>query len=838
MKEARHTAAQAIGKVGALDLGVKQWPELLPALKAGVQPTSPAGTKQATLEALGYVCEELDPSALEQVQVNEVLTAVVAGMRGNEDAATRVVATKALDNALNFAAKNFETEVERTYLMTVLCEGAHASEEQARGTSSAPPVLAASAPQLSLLPLLRWRLPASLRRHTHCCCGSVIVAAVISLHCSRILLLMQVREACMECLADVAFLYYPVLGQYVKTVFEITQRAFSGPLASEKVAIHALDFWANVCEHEAGEEPDGITNFGFALSAAPALVPLLLTALPTKVASEDELEDDTWDVSRAAGLCLQVLCRTCGNMVVDAVLPFVQLHVTGADWRAREAAVTAFGALVDGPSDDRIRPVAAAALNSLLTLLKDPSLPVRRSTAHCLGTVFEALHMPADPDALPPVVPADTLPAVLSALVHAVAQDDPSVADSAIWAVTQLVDGYSPMAAEHPTQATPLSPFFTNLVQALLQAAERPDAVKLRGDAYDALCETLNCGTAAEGQVMLQLIPHLLAKLAQTWEGAQQAQLSGAALEAQAEMQGHLCGCLMVITARLSKLGPPHSEALTAQADHLMGAYLRVFGCRDATVHGEALLAVGALVDALGRGFLKYMPALSPILDLALKNTAEASVCANGVMLVGDLCRELETDILPYADNIMLLLLTALSSNDVSRAVKPHIISAFGDMALAVGPAFERFFVHVSAMLAQAAAHTAGQARQAIAQDDDDLRDYNNQLRAAILEAYTGIFQGMAGDPAKAAQLLRPTAPAVAEFVAICAADGTADDAVLCAAVGVLGDLAGLEGIAQQVVHHHQLQALISQCLPSDSDAVRDAADFAHTALQAAVHKQ
>ena len=154
MKEARHTAAQAIGKVGALDLGVKQWPELLPALKAGVQPTSPAGTKQATLEALGYVCEELDPSALEQVQVNEVLTAVVAGMRGNEDAATRVVATKALDNALNFAAKNFETEVERTYLMTVLCEGAHASEEQARGTASAPPVLAASAPQLSLLPPL------------------------------------------------------------------------------------------------------------------------------------------------------------------------------------------------------------------------------------------------------------------------------------------------------------------------------------------------------------------------------------------------------------------------------------------------------------------------------------------------------------------------------------------------------------------------------------------------------------------------------------------------------------------------------------------------------------
>jgi hypothetical protein len=181
VKEARHTAAQAIGKVGALDLGVKQWPELLPALKAGVQPASPAGTKQATLEALGYVCEELDPSALEQVQVNEVLTAVVAGMRANEDAATRVVATKALDNALNFAAKNFETEVERTYLMTVLCEGAHASEEQARGRGSAHPDLAESAPQLSLLP----RFPRGACLHPCAATRTAAAAALSSRHSSH-----------------------------------------------------------------------------------------------------------------------------------------------------------------------------------------------------------------------------------------------------------------------------------------------------------------------------------------------------------------------------------------------------------------------------------------------------------------------------------------------------------------------------------------------------------------------------------------------------------------------------------------------------------------------------
>ena len=644
----------------------------------------------------------------------------------------------------------------------------------------------------------------------------------------------------MECLADVAAQYYRFLEQYIKVVFDITQRAFTGEFASEKVAIHALDFWANVCEHEAvyGDEPAPETK-KFALAAAPALVPLLLAALPTKVASEEDMEEDSWDVSRAAGLCLQELCRTCGDVVLDAVLPFVQQHVAAPDWRAREAAVTAFGALVDGPSDERIRPVAAHALTSLLSLLKDPSLPVRRSTAYCLGTVFESLHAPDNPDAVPAIVPSEQLSNVLGALVHAVVQDDTSVADSAIWAVTQLVNGYADIARDsEPGAGTPLSPYFANLVQALLQTAERPDAVKLRGDAYDALCDTLNCGSSLEAPLMQQLIPHLLTKLASTWELAPpQHQLSAAGLEAQAEMQGHLCGCLMVITTRLSKCGAPHSDALALQADALMTAYLRVFACRDATVHGEALLAVGALVDALGKNFHKYMPALFPVLELALKNTAEASVCANGVMLVGDLCRELEGDIMPWADNIMLLLLTALSSNDVSRLVKPHIISAFGDMALAVGPSFDRFLGHVHNMLAGAATHTAIQAKLAADSGDEDLRDYNNQLRAAILEAYTGIFQGMSSDPQKAATLLKPTALQVAEFVAMCHADGTADDAVLAAAVGVLGDLSTLSGVAAQLIHHQQLQRLLNECLYHDNDAVKDAAEFAQRALLAGSQK-
>jgi len=497
-----------VGKCGALDLARREWAELIPTLQQNVS-TSTAGVKQASLEALGYVCEDLDPTALEQAAVNVVLTAVVAGMSPNEEAATRVVAASALGNALEFAKKNFELDAERDYLMQQLSLGVQAEEA-------------------------------------------------------------TVRAACMECLAAIASLYYPFLPSYMPGVFQLTSAALEASLAKrddelESVATKALDFWANVCEHEIEAEERDEPHGRYAAAVAEPLVPLLLRALPSRCDAEEELDEETWDLSRAAGLCLQVLARAVGDGVLKSVLPFVQGHVGAADWRSREAGVTAFSALLDGPTQNEIMPVAQGALASLLGLLKDPSLPVRRAAAYCLGIMFETLHYPFEPDQPQLVQPGEALSAVLNALTGTLAADDVSVADSAIWALDKLVQGYGDLAEQvgaECAEGTPLSPFFAPLVQALVAASERPDAVKLRLDAYDALCDTLTAACAPEGPLLAQLVPHLLGRLAATWEGASQL-MSAEAVEAQAELQGLLCGVLMVITSRLDKMGGVHKAALT-----------------------------------------------------------------------------------------------------------------------------------------------------------------------------------------------------------------------------------------------------------------------------------
>jgi importin subunit beta-1 len=432
---------------------------------------------------------------------------------------------------------------------------------------------------------------------------------------------------------------------------------------------------------------------------------------------------------------------------------------------------------------------------------------------------------------------------VLNALTASLAADDVSVADSAIWALDKLVQGYGDLAeqegADNPA-GTPLSPFFAPLVQALLAAAERPDAVKLRLDAYDALCDTLTAACAPEGPLLVQLVPHLLGKLAATWEGAAPL-LSAEAVEAQAELQGLLCGVLMVITSRLDKMGGQHKASLTGApgtpglADAMMVAYLRVFSCRSATVHGEALLAASALVDALGAESEKYLGALLPVIELGLKNYGEEAVFANTVTLLGDLARALEAR-LDGADgrvgnSLMSLLLTSLGSNELGKAAKPHIIAVFGDFALALGAPFARFLPHVGPMLAGASAHSC--AVVSSARGDETELAANNELRCAILEAYSGIFQGLKLSEEGMAHLAAQAAR-VADFVSAVYADGTADDGVLKAAVGVLGDLACLDGCAAALAPRADLMMMLRQCLsyPAGS-AVREAAEFAERELQA-----
>ncbi|GAV89095.1 IBN_N domain-containing protein/HEAT_EZ domain-containing protein, partial [Cephalotus follicularis] len=761
--DARSTSSQVIAKIAGIELPQKEWPELVGSLLLNIHQL-PAHVKQATLETLGYLCEEVSPDVVDQDQVNKILTAVVQGMNASEgNIDVRLAATRALYNALGFAQANFSNDMERDYIMRVVCEASLSPE-------------------------------------------------------------VKIRQAAFECLVSISSTYYEKLAPYIQDIFNITAKAVKED--EEPVALQAIEFWSSICDEEIDilEEYGGdftgdsdIPCFYFIKQALPALVPMLLETLLKQEEDQDQ-DEGAWNIAMAGGTCLGLVARTVGDDIVPLVMPFIEENITKPDWRHREAATYAFGSILEGPSPEKLTPIVNVALSFMLSAFtKDPNNHVKDTTAWTLGRIFEFLHGSTVDTS---IITQTNCQQIITVLLQSM-KDVPNVAEKACGALYFLAQGF-----EEVGQSSPLTPFFQEIVQSLLTVTHREEESRLRTAAYETLNEVVRCSTDETAPMVLQLIPFIMMELHKTLEGQK---LSSDEREKQNEVQGLLCGCLQVI---IQKLGSSETTKYLymQHADQIMGLFLRVFACRNATVHEEAMLAIGALAYATGPDFAKYMPEFYKFLEMGLQNFEEYQVCAVTVGVVGDICRALEDKILPYCDGIMTQLLKDLSSNQLHRSVKPPIFSCFGDIALAIGENFEKYLMYAMPMLQSAAelsTHTSGA--------DDEMTEYTNSLRNGILEAYSGIFQGFKNSPKT--QILIPYALHILQFLDSIYMEKDMDDVVMKTAIGVLGDLADTLGSNAGSLIQQSLSSkdFLNECLSSEDQMIKESAEWAKLAISRAI---
>lgn len=148
-----------------------KWQELLPTLLGNVTGEFEERVKVATLQALGYMCDDVspppakppfacditmksadgyiympsimlveapttppillsrdchfqqwEPEDMNESQSNQILTCIVDGMRADRPPAIRGAAARALINSLDFTRSNFETQQERDVIMQVCAQ--------------------------------------------------------------------------------------------------------------------------------------------------------------------------------------------------------------------------------------------------------------------------------------------------------------------------------------------------------------------------------------------------------------------------------------------------------------------------------------------------------------------------------------------------------------------------------------------------------------------------------------------------------------------------------------------------------------------------------------------
>jgi importin subunit beta-1 len=746
----RRTAASVIGRVGFIELPLEQWPECIPQLVANVQQDDLAALKHGSLEAIGFVCEDIEPEILE-AQSNEILTAVCKGCT-DTDTQIKISGLTALINSLAFVRANMDRKMERDYIMQVIQDSAVHEDE-------------------------------------------------------------EVRVVALEALGQVATLYYDKLQDYMQKVFNLTLEVIRKD--EEAVALQAIEFWSTICDEEiylldlfedaqeAGEQPERVSQ-NYVRGALQYLVPLLTDTLTKQ---DDEPDEDEWTPPMAAGTCLSLVAQTVADEVVQYVMPFVQRSITSEDWKFREAATLAFGSILDGPpSSDAMVQLISRAIPLLTQQMKDPVSYVKDTTAWTLGRILELYGEE--------VVATNQLPAIATELLAAL-DDSPKIAATSCWAIHNLAATFEEVR-EGPTSG--LSPYYETYLTKLLEISNRMDAGEknLRTSAYETISQVISSGAQDTLPILERGMPTFIERLAATF---QLEVVSTDDRDLVTELQSLLCGVFQVSVQRLG------AQALN-YADGVMQLCLQVFNTKDAIVHEEALMCVGAVADACGVEFERYMEPFFPSLVAALANADEASTCIVAVGCLGDVARALDARIAPYNDQVVEVLLLNLQSQTISRDIKPPILSAFGDLALASSAEFTKYIERVVQVLMAAGTTVADP-------DDYDMVDFVNKLRQGILDAFTGIIQGLRGDPNNTAIFgFGNYVEDVLQLVSQVSTDPIANDACKAASAGLIGDIASAFGAKfSAMLTAPWVAALLDSCATGNDRACIQSAAFARHEL-------
>lgn len=499
--------------------------------------------------------------------------------------------------------------------------------------------------------------------------------------------------------------------------------------------------------------------FQFARVASREVIPVLLQLL-TKV-DEDDGEDD-YNVARAAYQCLQLYAQCIGGEVIAPVLEFVEANLRSEDWHKRDAAVSSFGAIMDGPEAKILDPLVKQALPVLISMMDDKVIMVKDSAAFALSRICDFCSDSIDPDT--------HLQPLMSALFNGL-MSSPKMASSCCLALMNLTERF---VGDDGASSNPLTRHFQDSVSSLLAVTEKEGADnQLRTAAYEVLGGFVTNAANDSLQIVAGLSEVILARLEATIPMQQQIVSVEDRITLE-ELQTSLSSVLLCIIQRLE-------QNIAPQADRIMQVNLQVLNTVPAksSVPDTTFAVVGALTNALEEDFLKYMESFTPYLYNALGNQEEPGLCAMAIGLVSDVVRALGEKSQPYCDPFMNYLLNNLRSNTLSNQLKPSILETFGDIAQAIGIHFETYLTVVAQVLQQAAGVT-------VAQDVSyDMLDYIISLREGIVDAWGGILLALKGT--NKANLLQQYVEPIFALLQMIAQDQNRSEGLLRAAMGVLG---------------------------------------------------
>ncbi|KAH9599164.1 Importin-beta [Trypanosoma melophagium] len=722
-KEVQNVAANIIGNLSRIELPAGEWPDLLNIL-LGVAESSEQH-QEAALTAIGYICEEgREHEEVEQALAPFTNGILVAVLRGMNSGKEEVCyyATNALCNAMEFIHDNMNQQDQRDQLVDALCTAAKTSQNP------------------------------------------------------------RTREKAMESLVKVAEMYYSTLPNYIDRLHAITTSSIFND--EEGVALQAMLFWISICETERDMKEDGDSKcLDYALKGASMISEIALQAL---LRQEETQEEGDWNISIAGGKLLQSLAGCIGNTIIDLVMPFVYRNVESANWREKEAAVMAFGCILNGPDPKSIEDTVAQAVPGLLQYVRDDNRLVADTAGWVLAVVCELF---SDVFLLRPL----DLQQLMNIITPMIAGGD----ERAIRA-SHILHNLALAYEEEENQPTnELSGYYPSLLNVMLVAIDTGSNQSVKGVAQEALNVLVDAAAVDCYQYLHVLVPELHKRMRFILEARLQGQMNDMDVMA---MLGLLCG----------SLGSVAKKVQNDFVQHLPGSMeilMQILHIQEDTVVDEALTMLGSFAHAVKQQLTPYAGNFIPYVLKALQCVDEPELAVVAVGTVGDLSLTLRTDMVPYISTILNVLNENLVNPHVDRTLKCTFLNCLGDIALNVGDTHFAQYLDNFMQLVQAFFQSSCAINIS---EDPDSEEYVMTLWESISVFYTSVCQGFKSSEMQ----LAPYLQGILQF-AIHAAK-TAESLeyvdVFVAAVSLIGDMACvLKSVRSPELRQQGKSALLAQ---------------------------
>ncbi len=656
-EDVRRSACGCVASVACLELPKKMWTDIVPLLCTNSY-SKDLKVKNSSLITLGYICEEIEGEVLGIENTNLVISALLESLEANEnDSSLMQITMQATYHSIEFAENIFGKGEGGVIIERIIKHGLNSDEE--------------------------------------------------------------VRKKTMMCLAEIIRCYYDSVDKYMAPISELTSKIIKED-DDEEVATLAIEVWCTVCEGEIEiyKRKNGEGCMNYIKDNRESLIQLVLWCISCSQIDEDD-ESDHWNRSTASGCCLSLMAQILGDDIIQPVIEFAEGKISNpTEWRDKYLGLLALGAILEGPTKEKLNEILGPAMQAIIGLFTDESRKVRETVAWFFSKIAQNQAE---------IIGNETVfPTLYEHILNGL-KDDSRVACNSVSIINELAKGLKPVDGQ---VGNILSTVYEQLIERCTECAYRDDSANFQSNTqqnkiniagFDALYSLFENAPGNVMQLLMQSLEIFYEKLVATFEGKESVD------NRSMEFQSFLCLCLQTLLNRID------TQLDTTIADKIVEVIVNCFKSRN-DVFEEGFLLLSALCSKFEKHIDSHVPVIGPYLVHALQQCESSETTKNACGLISDLCTMVESQniIEGFENYVPLLLNNVMGNKALQRDAKLGAVTAIGDTFLITKDKFMPF-------LDETLKYFNSAAEQCIDVNvaDYDLIEYITKLQGALIESYT-----------------------------------------------------------------------------------------------------